>query len=81
MRYISTYRYQCINRLENTTLYCSCWRDVLLQTGIPRSSLHLILNDKYINKYRHWKISKCNIKKEESNSIHLTEQPKFASNM
>ena len=67
MRYLSTYRYECINRLENKTIYCSCWRDVQDKTGIPRSSLHLILNEKYINKYRNWKILKCNIKKEECN--------------
>ena len=72
MRYLSTYRYECINRLEDKTIYCSCWRDVQDKTGIPRSSLHLILNEKYINKYRHWKISKCNIKKEEKDLIHLT---------
>ena len=72
MRYLSTYRYECINRLEDKTIYCSCWRDVQDKTGIPRSSLHLILNEKYINKYRHWKILKCNIKKEEKDLIHLT---------
>ena len=72
MRYISTYRYECINRLEDKTFHCSCWRDVQDKTGIPRSSLHLILNEKYINKYKHWKISKCNIKKDEKELIHLT---------
>ena len=72
MRYLSTYRYECTNRLEDKTFHCSCWRDVQDKTGIPRSSLHLILNEKYINKYRHWKISKCNIKKDEKELIHLT---------
>lgn len=63
MRYIASYRYSLINNLDNKKVLCSTWKDVYAKTGITRSSLNLLLNGKYIDKFKHWSVSRCNIKK------------------
>ena len=63
MRYISTYRYILINKTTDQTYLCSTWIDVKNKSGINKNSLFLMLNNKYVDKFKNWSITRCSIKK------------------
>lgn len=66
MRYIKTYRYKLIHKKADDSInifLCSCHQDVKLKAGISRASLNLMLNNQYVNKFKDWRIERCDIKK------------------